>query len=127
MTKKRKKHKRFGLADIIGKPAVKAKTPPVVKARKRDRYSSRKTSTVAHTPCSCGGENKNCYKCFGTGFYDKVLAENAVNTLVKSKVAAVALGTFASDFRGGDYSVREAGRFLSLPLYDDYSDESSPS
>lgn len=126
MTKKRKK-RRFGLADIIGKPVVQAKRTPADQAKKTRRYSPRKKLTIVRAPCSCGGENENCFKCYGTGFYDKELTENAAKSLVASsnKEKAADLGTFASDSRGGDYSVREAGKFSSLPLYDDYSDESS--
>ena len=131
MAKKRKKGRRLGLADIIGRPVVQAKKtidPFLLQLLAR----SRKAPITVRAPCSCNGENENCFKCYGTGFYDKELTEEGEKSLVTStkiakqrKQRTTALATFASDSRGGDYAVREAGKFSSLPLHDDYSDESS--
>lgn len=82
-------------------------------------------------PCSCGGENENCYKCFGTGTYQKTVVEpRSYEQFAKIKpdsprVNRSWLGGFAADSRGGSYSIREGGRFDSSPNEDDYGDESS--
>lgn len=92
----------------------------------------RRKPTLVRAPCSCGGENGNCFKCFGTGFYDKELTEDAAKRLHASTAKkkpknrkAANLATFASDSRGSGYSIREAGRFSSAPLHDDHGEESS--
>ena len=109
MAKKRKKDRRFGLVDIIARPVVQLKKSPApymlgLLAR------TRRTPTVVRAPYSCGGENENCYKCYGTGFYDKELTEDAAKSLVasgkkgKPKNGKTSnLGAFASDSRGADY------------------------
>lgn len=82
-------------------------------------------------PCSCGGENENCYKCFGTGTYQKTVFEpRPYEQFVQNKpdsprVSRSRLGGFAADSRGNSYSIREGGRFDSSPNEDDYGDESS--
>lgn len=82
-------------------------------------------------PCSCGGENENCYKCYGTGTYQKTVVEpRPYEQFVKIKpdsprVSRSRLGGFAADSRGNSYSIREGGRFDSSPIEDDYGDESS--
>lgn len=82
----------------------------------------------ATTPCSCGGENELCYRCFGTGYYE-VSAKQAARLEQQPKVRAATgsgcIASFASDPRGGSHSLRELGRFASTPDHDDYGDESS--
>jgi hypothetical protein len=97
----------------------------------QDRSSQKKRVTLVPAPCTCRGENANCFKCFGTGVYEKELIVNPpsspflpTNRNGSSKKSRT-LGGFASDFRGDDYSIRESGRFSSFPLHDDYGDESS--
>jgi hypothetical protein len=87
---------------------------------KQDKIASGFSSTFNATtmsPCTCGGENINCYKCSGTGYYRKTLAPGAVLT---TPVIADArpLAGFSSDSRGGIYGIREQGRFDSRPDYD---------
>ncbi|MDO9225286.1 MAG: hypothetical protein Q8M09_18145 [Pseudomonadota bacterium] len=85
------------------------------------------------TSCSCGGENPNCYKCDGTGYYVverpgcEVVAhcEGKKKKRKSKKRVASTEASFSNDARGGDYAIRENGRFLSNPLHDDYDDEST--
>jgi hypothetical protein len=43
--------------------------------RKRNRDGSYTRYEIAS--CTCGGENENCYKCDGTGYYRKIIIEGA--------------------------------------------------
>ncbi len=100
------------------------------KSAKRKASPPQGNTVSVRAPCTCGGENENCFKCFGTGFYDKVVLKSALTTtandsnpaLSRSNMAGPA--TFSADYRGGVYSVRENGKFSSLPGHDDYGDES---
>lgn len=79
-----------------------------------------KTETI---DCTCHGDNANCFRCDGRGFYERVAS-------AFSKPVPVATGRSAeivkyeSDGRGGSYAVRESGRFLSNAEHDDFGDES---
>lgn len=75
--------------------------------------------------CSCGGENENCFRCAGTGFYDKVIAPGAVTEVSPTVVSTRPLAGFASDPRGSQYGIRAQGRFDSTPHHDNFDDESS--
>lgn len=77
-----------------------------------------KMKTVA-AQCSCQGENSNCFKCGGTGFYEKRLAAGVAGT-PRSAPAWHSEVSFSNDARGGTYGIRENGRFESSPLEDDY-------
>lgn len=77
--------------------------------------------------CSCGGENENCYRCDGTGVYvRKVMQDSSKlppalpNSGLRTKNRSPAESTFSNDSRGGDYGIRERGRFGSGPLHDDH-------
>ena len=77
--------------------------------------------------CSCRGDNENCYKCDGTGFYIKKVVQEAseVDSVSPRRKfgslnKSVAESSFSNDLRGGDYGIRESGRYGSNPLYDDY-------
>lgn len=77
--------------------------------------------------CSCGGENENCFKCDGTGFYTKQVVQESSRTLpvprnsnLRSKNQQLSESSFSNDSRGGDYGIRECGRYGSIPLYDDH-------
>lgn len=77
--------------------------------------------------CSCGGENENCFKCDGTGFYTKKVVQDsskltsiAPNSRLGLKNRTPSESTFANDSRGGEYGIRERGRFSSGPLHDDH-------
>lgn len=96
----------------------------------QDRSSQKAGVALVRAPCTCRGENENCFKCFGTGFYEKKLIANPPSSLGLSMRNSPSrksprLGSFASDFRGDSHSIRESGRFCSSPLHDDYGDESS--
>ena len=83
--------------------------------------------------CSCGGENPNCFRCDGTGYYVMERVGNEVAVAVSGKrKAGKSRGrtlptetSFSNDTRGGSYSIRESGRFVSNPVHDDYDDEST--
>jgi hypothetical protein len=99
--------------------------PGVAPVAKRDKLTSGASSTfneATMSQCSCGGENSNCYKCSGTGYYRKKLVPGAVLT---TPVIADArpLAGFSSDARGGIYGIREQGRFDSRPDYDHSDDD----
>ena len=77
-----------------------------------------KSTTVA-AKCSCHGENSSCFKCGGTGFYEKRIAPGVVDLLRKAPAWHSEV-SFSNDSRGGAYGIRENGRFESSPLEDDY-------
>jgi hypothetical protein len=78
--------------------------------------------------CTCGGENENCFKCDGTGYYRRQMVEVYLHGVTSSRVSeglrrmkdGSLETTFSNDGRGGDYGVREKGRFSSNPLHDDH-------
>ncbi|RYX92907.1 MAG: hypothetical protein EOO28_20420 [Comamonadaceae bacterium] len=77
--------------------------------------------------CTCGGENANCFKCDGTGFYTKQMVQDPSklppdppNSRLRTKNQTPTESTFSNDSRGGDYGIREQGRYGSNPLYDDH-------
>lgn len=80
---------------------------------------------VAH--CSCGGENPNCFKCDGTGYYEREIIVGAEPERPSDRLrhslnyTAPVEASFSKDERGGAaFGVRESGRFGSNPLHDDY-------
>lgn len=80
-------------------------------------------------PCTCGGNNENCFKCGGTGYYIREAVVDGANRGPAPTVATReyrSLAGFASDDRAGPYNIREKGRFDSRPLCDDFGDESEP-
>ncbi len=78
--------------------------------------------------CSCAGENSNCFKCDGTGYYRREVVESmkhvatvaVSNQREQSHISPKPETRFSNDARGGEYGIRESGRFASNPLYDDY-------
>lgn len=71
-------------------------------------------------PCPCGGETENCYMCDGFG---RIRGRSDPVRLVNAGPAAAReLAGFAADPRGGDYGVRENGRFGAGPEYDNFDD-----
>ena len=80
--------------------------------------------------CSCSGENEHCFKCDGTGYFQRELAAGVdVTHLDIPNLASKGLlkpgveSAYSKDSRGGDiYSIREAGRFASSPLRDDHDE-----
>lgn len=78
--------------------------------------------------CSCGGENSRCFRCDGRGYYEgPTNGRGGESTQHEVRVVTGSgfIATYAADSRGADRTVREKGRFPSLPSYDDYGDESS--
>lgn len=119
-------------------PKKKQAQPPIqggrkveasqVSVRPQVRLPKDATVVLVQSACSCGGENANCFKCFGTGFYEKKEVLELQLPLTTKSVPARTdrLPTaFSADARGGGYAIRESGRFLSNPLHDDYGEESS--
>ena len=78
--------------------------------------------------CSCMGENENCYRCYGTGIYERKVLKSSTTTLEFNRqdinTNPLKPASFSSDSRGGVYGIREDGRFASLPKHDNYDDES---
>lgn len=77
--------------------------------------------------CSCKGENVRCFKCGGSGEEIKqlVTTQERDTTLFPKVRTNQTLGAFSTDARGGNFSIRERGKFDSRPLHDEYDDESS--
>lgn len=82
--------------------------------------------TFEQAACSCGGENENCFRCDGTGFYAKQVVPTSANSPssvhgnLRLKNQPPTESSFSNDARGGDYGIRERGRYGSNPLYDDH-------
>jgi len=74
--------------------------------------------------CSCRGEYENCFRCSGTGVYEKVIASGATGPSSMSSAHRPVLAVFSSDSRGGHFGIREQGRFGSDAVHDNFSDES---
>lgn len=74
--------------------------------------------------CTCGGENEKCFRCGGSGFYTRKIVDDHDGRYIKpsSKSLSVRVeeSNFSNDSRGGIYGIREQGRFMSNPLYDDH-------
>lgn len=102
-------------------------SPTLVKKSARQALNPRAPSSV-DVPCSCGGENERCFRCYGKGYYE-VSKEKAARMAkpATSSPTSVRHGPigFASDARGASYGLREQGRFASAPLHDDFGDDSS--
>ena len=76
------------------------------------------SASAVAAKCSCNGENSNCFKCNGSGYYERKLAPGAqAFEQVPQTQTEV---RFSNDPRGGIFGIRENGRFASLPLADDY-------
>jgi hypothetical protein len=75
-------------------------------------------------PCSCGGENPNCFKCDGTGVYRREVVLGYPNGVPPAPLVrrtgggARSESTFSNDPRGDQRGIREQGRFESNPHYD---------
>jgi hypothetical protein len=78
--------------------------------------------------CSCQGINQNCFKCNGSGYCERdIIADPSMqnnspitNSLNSKKHPPKSETSFAADSRGGIYSIRENGRFMSNPIEDDF-------
>jgi len=79
-----------------------------------------KTETI---DCTCRGDNANCFRCDGRGYYERAPSKLSMPVPVTSKRSAEIV-KYESDGRGGSYAVRESGRFLSNAEHDDFGDES---
>ena len=70
--------------------------------------------------CTCGRENEKCFRCDGTGYYERRLVLATSTSSGHSQVNARPEAGLSNDSRGGAYGIREHGRFDSSPLEDDY-------
>lgn len=92
----------------------------------RKSRSSAKIKTVSiEAKCSCEGENENCFRCNGTGFYMSQIVTNieaCQDKIQKNRTHQknpTPKNQFSNDSRGGIYGIREQGRYLSNPLHED--------
>lgn len=79
--------------------------------------------------CTCRGENENCRRCYGNGYYERELVDAEVAERATSQIwrrprsTSPSEVTFSVDGRGGPaFGVREFGRFASNPHHDDYDE-----
>lgn len=96
--------------------------PPVDRTKRRARkplLDQKNKKTTESWPCSCGGENERCFRCFGTGL-EEISAKEALKRQARTLINVTPGGpaSFAVD------GVREAGRFSSAPSQDDFGEES---
>ena len=81
--------------------------------------------TTIEAKCSCEGENENCFRCDGTGFYKSNIITNLeecrdrMQEKAIQKIDSIQESNFSNDQRGGIYGIRERGRFSSNPSYDE--------
>lgn len=85
-----------------------------------------KIKTVSiEAKCSCEGENSNCFKCSGTGFYKSRRVTNIeeCQDRIQEKRTyqsdSIQELKFSNDQRGGIYGIRENGRYPSNPLHEE--------
>lgn len=124
--------------DIIFEKPKKSETP---KKSKKQTYqtnraakdvlnnsakSSSKIKTISiEAKCSCEGENENCFRCNGTGFYKSQIVTNIEECQDKiqkkrtQQTNSTQESQFSNDQRGGIYGIREHGRYSSNPLYEE--------
>ena len=88
--------------------------------------SSPKIKTVSIVAkCSCEGENENCFRCNGTGFYKSRMVTNIeecqdrIQEKRPHQKNSTQESQFSNDQRGGIYGIREHGRYSSNPLYEE--------
>ena len=87
------------------------------------RASEAAMTTVS---CSCNGDNPTCFRCDGRGYYERpalIVPGQSAKPDLRQRRAIV---RNENDPRGGAYSVRENGRFLSNAVHDNFDDESAP-
>lgn len=96
--------------------------------RKQEIKNIPRIETISiEVKCSCDGENENCFRCNGTGFYQSKVVTNLeecrerVQEKLTHKTSATQESNFSNDQRGGTYGIREHGRFSSNPLYEEDS------
>lgn len=75
--------------------------------------------------CSCNGDNPNCFRCDGRGYYERAATPSAPAKPMTPTSAAKSIVRHEHDSRGGNFALRENGRFLSNPEYDNHDDESN--
>jgi hypothetical protein len=94
-------------------------------SKKKTTNTPRIKTTSIEAKCSCEGENENCFRCNGTGFYKSKIITNLeecrarVQEKLIRKIDFTQESNFSNDQRGGLYGIRENGRFSSNPLYDE--------
>lgn len=108
----------------------KPETPKKIKNQKSQTNqivkASPKIKTVSiKAKCSCAGENENCFRCNGTGFYKSKIVTNIeecqdrIQEKRTQKINSIQESEFSNDQRGGIYGIREHGRYSSNPLYEE--------
>lgn len=91
----------------------------------REKTSPKIKTISIDAQCSCKGENENCFKCNGTGFYKRKIITNIEEcqdrvqekTIYKSN--SIQESQFSNDSRGDIYGIRESGRYSSNPLHEE--------
>lgn len=108
----------------------KSATPKKSKNQKFQTNQTAKASPKIKTvsieaKCSCEGENENCFRCNGTGFYKSRIVTNIdecqdrIQEKRTHKTNSIQDSQFSNDQRGGIYGIREHGRYSSNPLYEE--------
>ena len=116
--------------DIKFERPKKSATPKKSKNQKSQANqivkSSSKIKTISiEAKCRCEGENENCFRCNGTGFYNSQIVTNIeeCQDIIQEKRTYQTNSTqesqFSNDQRGGIYGIRERGRYSSNPLYEE--------
>ena len=108
-----------------GMPAAEKKRGAEGEFLAKDLSIWRQTPGLEADACSGSriqeGENETCFKCGGTGFYEKRMISAVTYVTLEGSISSSEV-TFSNDYRGGIYGIRENGRFESSPLEDDYDE-----
>jgi hypothetical protein len=102
-----------------GRPAFSGKHMPP-----QNFASPAKAVPMITVDCSCLGNNASCYRCDGRGYYERAAAVTSSPSPSNSRTQVASIVRYEKDSRGGEYAIRENGRFLSNALHDIYDDES---
>ena len=116
--------------DIKFEKSNRSATPKKSRKLKSQQKQAPKTSPRIKTisieaKCSCDGENENCFRCNGTGFYKSRIVTNIeecrdrIQEKTKNNTNSTQESQFSNDQRGGIYGIREHGRYSSNPLYEE--------
>lgn len=85
------------------------------------------TVAMSNISCSCNGENSNCFRCDGRGYYERSASTGlAAASPARPAPLRKAIVRYEHDARGDAYAIRENGRFLSNAMHDAFDDESVP-
>ena len=123
MARKRKQKKRSSAVPMpAGTKGIGSLVSSVGLTTATSLSASGQTVLKQVVQCSCGGENSNCFKCDGIGYYEReVRLQDGVLVDTRSSFAAARCRAnaqevgFSGDALGGSYGIREHGRFASPP------------